>query len=108
MDIFSQPLYDIHKEFCQTNGDYLLCLDAYRDYFKKEPPSEDKVKLIRFLAEYGTDNTLQAMDIMSRSQAGSLDYCEEVLRRMQRQLNKTTVRRSASRPHSDWQGWKMA
>ena len=76
MDIFSQPLYDIHKEFCQTNGDYLLCLDAYRDYFKKEPPSEDKVKLIRFLAEYGTDNTLQAMDIMARSQAGALDYCE--------------------------------
>ena len=96
------------KEFCQTNGDYLLCLDAYRDYFKKEPPSEDKVKLIRFLAEYGTDNTLQAMDIMARSQAGSLDYCEGVLRRMQWQLNKTTARRSAPRPHGDWQGWKMA
>lgn len=96
------------KEFCQTNGDYLLCLDAYRDYFKKEPPSEDKVKLIRFLAEYGADSTLQAMDIMARSRADSLNYCEGVLRRRKWQPDRTAVRRPAANPHSHWQGWKMA
>ncbi|MDD6598636.1 hypothetical protein [Anaerovibrio sp.] len=52
------------------------------DYFKKEPPSADKVKLIRFLAEYGTDSTLKAMDIMMRNKAESLNYCDGVLRRM--------------------------
>ena len=78
------------------------------DYFKKEPPSADKVKLIRFLAEYGTDSTLKAMDIMMRNKAESLNYCEGVLRRMQWQLNKAAARRPAPRPHSDWQGWKMA
>lgn len=96
------------KEFCQTNGDYLLCLDAYRDYFKKEPPSEDKVKLIRFLAEYGADSTLQAMDIMARSRADSLNYCEGVLRRRKWQPDRTAVRRPAANHHSHWQGWKMA
>ena len=96
------------NEFCQTNGDYLLCLDAYRDYFKKEPPSEDKVKLIRFLAEYGADSTLQAMDIMARNRADSLNYCEGVLRRRKWQPDRTAVRRPASNTHSHWQGWKMA
>ena len=43
------------------------------DYFKKEPPSADKVKLIRFLAEYDTDSTLKAMDIMMRNKAESLN-----------------------------------
>ena len=96
------------NEFCQNSGDYQLCQDAYMDYFKKEPPSADKVKLLRFLAEYGTDSTLKAMDIMMRNKAESLNYCEGVLRRMQWQLNKTAARRPAPRPHSDWQGWKMA
>lgn len=96
------------NEFCQNSGDYQLCQDAYMDYFKKEPPSADKVKLIHFLAEYGTDSTLKAMDIMMRNKAESLNYCEGVLRRMQWQLNKTAARRPAPHPHSDWQGWKMA
>ena len=96
------------NEFCATNKDYLLCLDAYRDYFQKEPPSADKVKLIRFLAEYGTDSTLKALDIMMRNKAESLSYCEGVLRRMQWQMDKAAARRPAPRPHSDWQGWKMA
>ena len=96
------------NEFCQNSGDYQLCQDAYMDYFKKEPPSADKVKLIRFLAEYGTDSTLKAMDIMMQNKAESLNYCEGVLRRMQWQLNKAAARRPAPRPHSDWQGWKMA
>ena len=96
------------NEFCATNKDYLLCLDAYRDYFQKEPPSADKVKLIRFLAEYGTDSTLKALDIMMRNKADSLSYCEGVLRRMQWQMDKAAARRPAPRPHSDWQGWKMA
>ena len=96
------------NEFCQNSGDYQLCQDAYMDYFKKEPPSADKLKLLRFLAEYGTDSTLKAMDIMMRNKAESLNYCEGVLRRMQWQLNKTAARRPAPRPHSDWQGWKMA
>ena len=96
------------NEFCQNSGDYQLCQDAYMDYFKREPPSADKVKLLRFLAEYGTDSTLKAMDIMMRDKAESLNYCEGVLRRMQWQLNKTAARRPAPRPHSDWQGWKMA
>ena len=96
------------NEFCQNSGDYQLCQDAYMDYFKKEPPSADKVKLLRFLAEYGTDSTLKAMDIMMRNNAESLNYCEGVLRRMQWQLNKTAARRPAPHPHSDWQGWKMA
>ena len=39
------------------------------DYFKNEPPSADKVKLIRFLPEYGTDSNLKAMDIMMRNKA---------------------------------------
>ena len=96
------------NEFCQNSGDYQLCQDAYMDYFKREPPSADKVKLLRFLAEYGTDNTLKAMDVMMRNKAESLNYCEGVLRRMQWQLNKTAARRPAPHPHSDWQGWKMA
>ena len=96
------------NEFCQNSGDYQLCQDAYMDYFKKEPPSADKVKLLRFLAEYGTDSTLKAMDIMMQNKAESLNYCEGVLRRMQWQLNKTAARRPAPHPHSDWQGWKMA
>ena len=96
------------NEFCQNSGDYQLCQDAYMDYFKREPPSADKVKLLRFLAEYGTDNTLKAMDVMMRNKAESLNYCEGVLRRMQWQLDKNTARRPAPRPHSDWQGWNMA
>ena len=96
------------NEFCQNSGDYQLCQDAYMDYFKREPPSADKVKLLRFLAEYGTDSTLKAMDIMMRNKAESLNYCEGVLRRMQWQLDKNTARRPAPRPHSDWQGWNMA
>ena len=96
------------NEFCQNSGDYQLCQDAYMDYFKREPPSADKVKLLRFLAEYGTDNTLKAMDVMMRNKAESLNYCEGVLRRMQWQLDKAAARRPAPRPHSDWQGWKMA
>ena len=96
------------NEFCQNSGDYQLCQDAYMDYFKREPPSADKVKLLRFLAEYGTDNTLKAMDVMMRNKAESLNYCEGVLRRMQWQLDKAATRRPAPRPHSDWQGWNMA
>ena len=96
------------NEFCQNSGDYQLCQDAYMDYFKREPPSADKVKLLRFLAEYGTDNTLKAMDVMMRNKAESLNYCEGVLRRMQWQLDKAAARRPAPRPHSDWQGWNMA
>ena len=96
------------NEFCQNSGDYQLCQDAYMDYFKREPPSADKVKLLRFLAEYGTDSTLKAMDVMMRNKAESLNYCEGVLRRMQWQLDKNTARRPAPRPHSDWQGWNMA
>ena len=96
------------NEFCQNSGDYQLCQDAYMDYFKREPPSADKVKLLRFLAEYGTDSTLKAMDVMMRNKAESLNYCEGVLRRMQWQLDKAATRRPAPRPHSDWQGWKMA
>ena len=96
------------NEFCQNSGDYQLCQDAYMDYFKREPPSADKVKLLRFLAEYGTDSTLKAMDVMMRNKAESLNYCEGVLRRMQWQLDKAAARRPAPRPHSDWQGWKMA
>ena len=96
------------NEFCQNSGDYQLCQDAYMDYFKREPPSADKVKLLRFLAEYGTDSTLKAMDVMMRNKAESLNYCKGVLLRMQWQLNKTAARRPAPRPHSDWQGWNMA
>ena len=96
------------NEFCQNSGDYQLCQDAYMDYFKREPPSADKVKLLRFLAEYGTDSTLKAMDVMMRNKAESLNYCEGVLRRMQWQLDKNTARRPAPRPHSDWPGWNMA
>lgn len=96
------------NEFCQNSGDYQLCQDAYMDYFKREPPSADKVKLLRFLAEYGTDSTLKAMDVMMRNKAESLNYCEGVLRRMQWQLDKAAARRPAPRPHSDWQGWNMA
>ena len=96
------------NEFCQNSGDYQLCQDAYMDYFKREPPSADKVKLLRFLAEYGTDNTLKAMDVMMRNKAEALNYCEGVLRRMQWQLDKAAARRPAPRPHSDWQGWNMA
>ena len=96
------------NEFCQNSGDYQLCQDAYMDYFKREPPSADKVKLLRFLAEYGTDSTLKAMDVMMRNKAESLNYCEGVLRRMQWQLDKNAARRPAPRPHSDWQGWNMA
>ena len=96
------------NEFCQNSGDYQLCQDAYMDYFKREPPSADKVKLLRFLAEYGTDNTLKAMDVMMRNKAESLNYCEGVLRRRQWQLDKAATRRPAPRPHSDWQGWNMA
>ena len=96
------------NEFCQNSGDYQLCQDAYMDYFKREPPSADKVKLLHFLAEYGTDSTLKAMDVMMRNKAESLNYCEGVLRRMQWQLDKAAARRPAPRPHSDWQGWKMA
>ncbi|WP_405740691.1 hypothetical protein, partial [Anaerovibrio slackiae] len=96
------------NEFCQNSGDYQLCQDAYMDYFKREPPSADKVKLLRFLAEYGTDSTLKAMDVMMRNKAESLNYCEGVLRRMQWQLDKNTARRPAPHPHSDWQGWNMA
>ncbi|MGM9539534.1 hypothetical protein [Anaerovibrio sp.] len=96
------------NEFCRTNGDYLLCADAYREYFHREPPSKDRVKLIRFLASYGASVTLQALDIMMRNGADSLDYCEGVLRRMQWQTNKNAARQTAPRPHSDWQGWRMA
>ena len=96
------------NEFCQNSGDYQLCQDAYMDYFKREPPSADKVKLLRFLAEYGTDNTLKAMDVMMRNKAESLNYCEGVLRRMQWQLDKAAARRPAPRPQSDGQGWNMA
>lgn len=38
------------------------------DYFKREPPSADKVKLLRFLAEYGTNNTLKALAGITASQ----------------------------------------
>ncbi len=84
-----------------ADGQLQVLCDAYADYTQKPVSIKDRQKISCYLSRYGFNAMLEAMDIMIKKKATSIDYCGGILKNMQKDIDKQAQEAVAD-------GWQLA
>ena len=84
-----------------ADGQLQVLCDAYEDYTQRPLSIKDRQKISCYLSRYGFNAMLEAMDIMIKKKAASIDYCGGILKNMQNDINKQAQEAVAD-------GWQLA
>ena len=85
----------------KKDGQLQAICDAYEDSFAKPITPKDRQKLSTYLSEYGFDDMLEAMEIMIKEKATSIDYYGIILKNMPNSIQKQLEEAVAA-------GWQLA